>query len=226
MKDRVPGAPGRYKAVITAQEQQKLAAAVPFTITLTRDDDPIIEGTPYNKASVLPDSLAHLLCPGALDPTPADAIRALAEKDLEDAAHPGCWFRVADGVEEYHSAPFVPGESYRTAKRVNGKTVYARLLALGEMPTGTTENPGYRKIDIQVAAENIQGWRVLVRSKTEDGDEVQYKTFGMPYIRPGTMEVAANLYFEEHHVVLESTFTQAVMPNVFLWVESANEVLY
>lgn len=78
MKDRQPGAPGQYKAVITAAELQKMQAGEAFVITMNRDDQPLVEGTPYNKASVLPDDLAAVICPGVLDPTPADAFRGVA----------------------------------------------------------------------------------------------------------------------------------------------------
>lgn len=80
MKDRIAGAPGQYSAVVTAGEYQKLQSGHPFTITLTRDDKPEVEGTPYNKAAVLPDSLAKKICPNISDPTPADALAALAQK--------------------------------------------------------------------------------------------------------------------------------------------------
>ena len=80
MQDRVPGAPGQYTATITATELAKLLASETFTITLTRDDQPITEGTPYNKASVLPDDVAAVVCPDIDNPTPADAFQALAEK--------------------------------------------------------------------------------------------------------------------------------------------------
>ena len=78
MKDRQPGAPGQYKAVIATAELQKMQAGEAFVITMTRDDHPLVEGTPYNKASVLPDDLAAIICPGVLDPTPADAFRGVA----------------------------------------------------------------------------------------------------------------------------------------------------
>ena len=45
MTDRVPGAPGRYTATITASDLQKLQAGEAFNITLTRNDAPITEGT-------------------------------------------------------------------------------------------------------------------------------------------------------------------------------------
>lgn len=77
MTDRVPGAPGQYKAVITEAELQKMQAGEEFTIKMTRDDQPTTEGTPYSKAAVLPDELAQKLCPDIADPTPADAFAAL-----------------------------------------------------------------------------------------------------------------------------------------------------
>lgn len=77
MTDRVPGAPGRYTATITASDLQKLQAGETFNITLTRNDAPITEGTPYSKAAVLPDALASVLCPDVTDPSPADAFSAL-----------------------------------------------------------------------------------------------------------------------------------------------------
>lgn len=77
MTDRVPGAPGQYKAVVAEAELQKMQAGESFIITMTRDDQPITEGTPYSKATVLPDELAQLLCPNKEDPTPAEALAAL-----------------------------------------------------------------------------------------------------------------------------------------------------
>lgn len=78
MTDRQPGKPGRYTAEVTAEALEKLNAGEPFHITLERDDEPVTPGTPYNKASVLPDALAEKLCPGVADPTPADALEGLS----------------------------------------------------------------------------------------------------------------------------------------------------
>lgn len=81
MTDRKPGAPGQYAAVISAAELAKLQSGEPFTITLTRDDQPITEGTPYSKATVLPDALAAVICPGVTDPSPADALAGLLPRN-------------------------------------------------------------------------------------------------------------------------------------------------
>lgn len=77
MTDRVPGAPGQYILTIDASVAQKILTGQPVAVTLVRDDQPLVEGTPYNKASVLPDDLAEVICPDVLDPTPADAFRGL-----------------------------------------------------------------------------------------------------------------------------------------------------
>lgn len=80
MTDRVPGAPGQYILTVSAAEAQKILTGEPVAVTLKRDDQPLVEGTPYNKAAVLPDKLASILCPGALDPTPADAFLGVLKK--------------------------------------------------------------------------------------------------------------------------------------------------
>ena len=80
MTDRKPGAPGQYKMVISANEVQKLLVGEQVTVVITRDDQPIMEGTPYNKESVLPDEIASKICPSVVDPTPADAFRNLVAR--------------------------------------------------------------------------------------------------------------------------------------------------
>lgn len=91
MTDRQPGAPGQYKAIIEAAELMKMQSGEQFVITLSRDDQPIVEGTPYNKASVLPDELAAVICPGVLDPTPADAFRGVAAQRWTVSLAPADW---------------------------------------------------------------------------------------------------------------------------------------
>ena len=80
MTDRQPGAPGQYILTIDASVAQNILIGQPVAVTLVRDDQPLVEGTPYNKASVLPDDLAAQICPSVLDPTPADALDGLRKK--------------------------------------------------------------------------------------------------------------------------------------------------
>lgn len=128
MTDRVPGAPGQYKAVVTDSELEKMQSGEEFTITLTRDDHPITEGTPYSKAAVLPDSLAAILCPEVEDPTPADALRGLYNKGAESSLHPGCYYRTVDGQTEWLNPPMAVGTEYRTTQRMKGKPIYVKHI--------------------------------------------------------------------------------------------------
>ena len=140
MKDRIPGAPGQYKASVSQEELQKLQSGAEFTITMTRDDQPIVEGTPYSKAAVLPDSLAEKLCPSLEDPSPADALEALYQREVESAEYPGCYYRMVDGNAEWINPPMVDGVEYRTMQRYDGHPVYVKsIITENFMDTGTLE---------------------------------------------------------------------------------------
>lgn len=104
MTDRIPGAPGRYQGNLSADALEKMQAGEPFSITLTRDDAPIVEGTPYSKAAVLPDELAAKLCPGVADPAPKDAFAALYQ--IVDRGKSGNWHyrKWSNGVAECWSS--------------------------------------------------------------------------------------------------------------------------
>lgn len=77
MRDRVPGAPGQYKAQISQEELYKMEGGEPFSLKIVRDDDPQDEGTPINKETLLPDDVAAAICPEVEEPVPADALRSL-----------------------------------------------------------------------------------------------------------------------------------------------------
>lgn len=129
MTDRQTSNPGQYKAVITSAELAKMQLGEEFVLQLTRDDHPLTEGTPYNKESVLPDELAVVLCPDIPDPTPANAFAALnARTAVESAEHPGCYYRVVDGVQEWLNPPMHMAEEYRTTERHRGLPVYTKIL--------------------------------------------------------------------------------------------------
>ena len=72
MKDRVPGSPGRV--LITPE-----GGGAAFYATMARADNPIQEGDPLNKATLLTDETAALLGLGA-SAVPDDAFRALNPK--------------------------------------------------------------------------------------------------------------------------------------------------
>lgn len=147
MKDRIPGAPGQYKAVVTEADLQKMQAGEEFAITMTRDDHPIEEGTPYSKAAVLPDALALSICPNVEDPTPADALEALHAKAVESSDHPGCYYRMVAGEMEWINPPVLFQKEYRTTERFMGRPVYTKLLyAKLDSSTVQIEATGYAAV--------------------------------------------------------------------------------
>ena len=72
----------------------------PFAITLTRDDAPVVEGTPYSKAAVLPDELAQKLCPDVIDPAPKDALAALHKITAQGESGNWAYRKWENGVAE------------------------------------------------------------------------------------------------------------------------------
>lgn len=91
MTDRQPGSPGQYIMTVAASVAQNILIGEPVTVILQRDDQPIVEGTPYNKVSVLPDDLASSICPAVADPTPADAYRGLLGTPSQALLFSGAW---------------------------------------------------------------------------------------------------------------------------------------
>ena len=58
-----------------------------------------------------------------------DAIaRALPSTD-----HPGCYYRMIDGVTEWVNPPMILGIEYRTTERFNGYPVYKRAVNIGDI---------------------------------------------------------------------------------------------
>lgn len=225
MTDRVPGAPGQYRAVITAEEQQKLAASEAFIITLTRDDQPLKEGTPYSKAAVLPDEVAQVLCPSVEDPTPADAFAALAARAVESQDHPGCYYRMADGEQEWLNPPMELGVDYRTTQRYCGKPVYVRTLNLGALPAGSASNTGYKWTNIGLDVSQVLDWKATLRKKISSSGGKVPVLYGIPYVSAESTKVSANLYFNEQSVVLTSTVSLSDVEDVNLWIRYIKEAV-
>lgn len=141
MTDRRPGAPGQYTMTVDASEAQKILTGEPVTVTLVRDDQPIVEGTPYNKASVLPDDLAAKLCPAVVDPTPADAFNGLIARRPELTLLASGWvgtgpytqsFRV-DGILETDTPRYGVVYSADNDTRIAERDAFA---AIDDLETG------------------------------------------------------------------------------------------
>lgn len=74
MKDRVPASGKARRIKITPED-----GSAAFYATWEHADDPVEEGTPLNKANLLPDATAALMGLGTAA-TPADMFQALANK--------------------------------------------------------------------------------------------------------------------------------------------------
>lgn len=56
---------------------------------------------------------------------------------IEDSTHPGCYYRMVDGVQEWINPPLVLGVEYRTTKRHNGNPVYVKSTELDLSVSGS-----------------------------------------------------------------------------------------
>lgn len=71
---------------------------------------------------------------------------------IESADHPGCYYRIVDGVYEWLNPPLEVGAEYRTTERLNSKPVYTKSIDCGYAP-----NTGVKFIDsgVQLYGVNI-----------------------------------------------------------------------
>ena len=137
MTDRQPGAPGQYIMTVDASVAQNLLIGEPVAVTLTRDDQPLVEGTPYNKASVLPDELAAKICPDVMDPAPKDAFNGLLTKRAVVTLFASAWSNnlqtvavsgvTADVTKTDVYASADPTDENYTAYVESGVRLYAQL---------------------------------------------------------------------------------------------------
>lgn len=222
MTDRVPGAPGQYQAVITAEQQQKLLAAEPFSITLTRDDQPIVEGTPFCKETVLPDSVVSALGLYYYDPTPADALMALSQRQVESNVYPGCFYRNVGNEQEWLNPPMMEREEYRTTERYNGQPVYVKRMNLGAIESGTQSQTAYTRISTGVDARCILSWHATVRRQRYQTDSGMYSAMLLdqfPYVMTSETKASAKIFFEYGSVVIAANGDLSDVAEVNLWIK-------
>ena len=221
MTDRVPGAPGQYKAVIQSAELEKLNRAESFIITLTRDDHPIIQGTPYCKETVLPEELGTSICPDLEDPTLADALWVLFKNAVQSKEFPGCYSREVDGYTEWLNPPMILGQEYRTVRRYNGKPVYEKVLDLGALPLGTSSEPVERWFDTGVDASHVLHWDATLIIDATPSDPPTAER--LPYVHGQTGEVICNLALKDRSAIITTWDTVTAATKVRLWLQYTKE---
>lgn len=81
----------------------------------------------------------------ALIPTAIYAVRNTSSSNstgdgtTESITHPGCFYRMVNGVQEWLNPPMESGVEYRTTERYNGKPVYTWKVDLGSLPNASTK---------------------------------------------------------------------------------------
>lgn len=62
------------------------------------------------------------------------AAESISSLFIESSEFAGCYYRTADGIQEWINPPMQLGQEYRTTERWNGKVVYAKAVNLGTLP--------------------------------------------------------------------------------------------
>ena len=65
-------------------------------------------------------------------------VAANSASEIEDPDHPGCFYRMVNGVQEWLNPPMELGVEYKTAERYLGKSVYVKTIECAITTAGTT----------------------------------------------------------------------------------------
>lgn len=139
MKNRVSKYPNRF--VVTPED-----GSAPFQATITRADEPIEEGTPLNKATLLTDETANSFGLGE-DAVVDDVLNILHQKTFwttlldttATADKTSFSATLSDDIRKYTdiavicNAPNVNGSSGSAHFSIGGATIYTRIANRGEI---------------------------------------------------------------------------------------------
>ena len=78
-----------------------------------------------------------------LDHTAQEIDDAIA-RAIPSTDHPGCYYRMIDGVTEWVNPPMMIGIEYRTTERYLGKPVYVKVVNFGNYPTSGTKTVAHK----------------------------------------------------------------------------------
>lgn len=81
----------------------------------------------------------------------------LAALGVEDVEHPGCFYRMVNGKQEWLNPPMELGVEYRTAERWLGMVVYTKLFDYGVIPKASE---GVRTVIYTDSETNVEGIQV------------------------------------------------------------------
>ena len=94
--------------------------------------------------SQIDTAVARALPGGAIDKSTAEKMHALESTD-----YPGCYYRMANGVQEWINPPMIKDIEYRTADRFYGKPVYQIVIDTGVLgAAGVTKTISYAETGV------------------------------------------------------------------------------
>lgn len=76
---------------------------------------------------------------------------------IESIEHPGCYYHMVDGEQEWVIPPMVLGVEYRTTERYNGKVVYTQAVDGGLLP-----NKSAKVVSVNAKSPNLVSTRVMI----------------------------------------------------------------
>ena len=138
-EDRLSARPNRYLMTDESGTEKY--------ITLNRADEPTVVGTPLN----------------------ADTFNRMQEEiQIASLDHPGCYYRLVGGEQEWINPPMIPGVVYRTAERYNGKAVYACIYQVPEL-SGTVGSSTVKSLS-DLGVSNVVSFDPLFRLTGDVGE--------------------------------------------------------
>ncbi len=75
---------------------------------------------------------------------------------VEDSEHPGCYYRMFNGIKEWINPPMMDGVEYRLTKRYNGKPLYAMAKLFDALPNTSNET-----VALSVSESKIEDYLAL-----------------------------------------------------------------
>ena len=108
---------------------------------------------------------------------------------MEDSEHPGCYYRMVDGVKEWQNPPGVVGVAYRTTERYKGYPVWVKTVSIGDSVANTPVSVSFLTYGVDFFLNCVEPFRTHA-STLSGGD------FGYAQTIPNVVAYAGDGMFE------------------------------
>ena len=120
---------------------------------------------------------------------------------MESTEYPGCYYRDADGENEWINPPMVFGEVYRTSERYNGKAVYKACIHKDNV-TGTSGTTSSYQHSLMLAAyPHVIGLSGVVSSTYDE----MYEASKYGYLKAEYYQGELSIYYLVTEAMAESS---------------------